>query len=91
MPIPVKPCEGFFSEETNRLLVANVGRAQWQLHPCERCGQQVGARLDKGRWVPEAHWPSVRRWPSPRSATKVPAAKNEDPAPEAKREDQDSQ
>ena len=37
MPIPVKPCDGSFSEETTKLLVANVGRAQWHLHPCERC------------------------------------------------------
>ena len=59
MPIPKKPCEGSFSEETNKILLANVDRAQWLLHPCAVCGQQVGARLEKGRWTPEAHWPSV--------------------------------
>ena len=61
MPVPMKPCDGSYSEETNRLLLTNVGRAQWLLHACERCGQKVGARLDKGRWVPEVHWPSVPR------------------------------
>jgi hypothetical protein len=63
MPIPKKPCEGFFSEETNKILLANIDRAQWLLHPCARCGQQVGARLEKGRWTPEPHWPSVPRRP----------------------------
>ncbi|HEX3940239.1 MAG TPA: hypothetical protein VHX11_02015 [Acidobacteriaceae bacterium] len=59
MPIPVKPCDGSFSDETIGLLMSNADRAQWHLHPCARCGQQVGARLDKGRWLPETHWPSV--------------------------------
>jgi hypothetical protein len=59
MPVPKKPCEGSFSEETLKLLLANTDRAQWALHPCARCGQQVGARLEKGRWAPEMHWPSV--------------------------------
>jgi hypothetical protein len=63
MPAPMKPCDGSFSEETNRLLLANVDRAQWLLHECARCGQQVGAQLDKGRWSPEVHWPSVPRRP----------------------------
>jgi len=64
MPIPVKPCDGSFSEETIKLLLANADRAQWNLHKCERCGQQVGARLEKGHWTPETHWPSVPRRPS---------------------------
>jgi hypothetical protein len=59
MPVPKKPCDGFFSDETIGLLLANVDRAQWLLHPCARCGQQVGARLEKGHWTPEMHWPSV--------------------------------
>jgi len=59
MPTPQKPCDGFFSQETINLLTANRDHAQWLLHPCDRCGQQVGARIDKGRWVPENHWPSI--------------------------------
>lgn len=78
MPIPAKPCDGFFSEDTNRALLANVDRAQWRLHPCERCGQQVGARLEKGRWIPEAHWPSVPRRASSRPPVNVPDPKHED-------------
>jgi hypothetical protein len=61
MAAPVKPCDGSFSEETKALLLSNVNRAQWLLHPCVHCGQQVGARLEKGLWVPDAHWPSVPR------------------------------
>lgn len=91
MPTQVKPCDGFFSEETNRILLANVGRAQWHLHPCERCGQQVGARLDKGRWSPDTHWPSVPRWPSSRSAKNVREAKLEDHVPEAEHDDRETQ
>jgi len=67
MPTPVKPCEGFFSEETISALLANLDRAQWLPHACARCGQQVGAHLDKGRWSPEPHWPSVPRRPSART------------------------
>jgi len=57
MPVPMKPCDSSFSDETNRILPTNAGRAQWLLHACERRGQQVGARLDKGRWLPDVHWP----------------------------------
>jgi len=67
MPNPVKPCDGFFSEETIGALLTNLNRAQWLPHACARCGQQVGALLDKGRWSPEAHWPSVPRRPSART------------------------
>lgn len=59
MPIPVKPCNGAFSEETVRLLTRNLDRAQWQPHACVVCGQMIGAKLDMGKWVPEAHWPSI--------------------------------
>jgi hypothetical protein len=67
MPAPKKPCEGSFSDETIRLLLANLNRAQWLLHSCARCGQEVGARLDKGHWSPDLHWPSVPRRTSARS------------------------
>jgi hypothetical protein len=67
MPTPVKPCIGRFSESTVETLRANVGRAQWLPQPCEQCGQVVGARLEKGLWVPEPHWPSVPRRPSTRT------------------------
>jgi ribosomal protein L37AE/L43A len=70
MPAPMKPCDGSFSDETIRSLIANVDRAQWLLHACTRCGQQVGARLDKGRWTPDMHWPTV---PRRSSANKTPA------------------
>ena len=59
MPTPLKPCDGFFSQDTINLLTANRDHAQWLLHPCGRCGQQVGARIDKGRWSPESHWRSI--------------------------------
>ena len=66
MPVPLKPCEGSFSEETIQILQRNVDRAQWHVHLCVRCGQKVGARLEKGHWVPETHWPSIpKRAPSP--------------------------
>jgi hypothetical protein len=77
MPVPVKPCEGAFSEETIKILLSNVDRSQWLLHACVRCGQQVGARLVNGRWVPDVHWPSVPRRPSSRPTKKVPDAKQE--------------
>ncbi len=72
MPIPVKPCDGSFSEETNQLLLKNVDRAQWNLHPCQRCGQQVGARLEKGHWAPETHWPFSPSAPSSQKAMSDP-------------------
>ncbi len=60
MPIPAKPCPGLFSEGTLNALEVNRDRAQWLAHPCALCGQQVGARLEKGKWIPEQHWPSVQ-------------------------------
>ncbi len=60
MPNPAKPCPGQFSEETIAALAANTARAQWLPHPCALCGQQIGARIEKGKWLPEQHWPSVQ-------------------------------
>ncbi len=60
MPIPAKPCTGQFNEEVIAALEHNVDRAQWLSHPCGLCGQPVGARLEKGKWVPDQHWPSVQ-------------------------------
>jgi CheY-like chemotaxis protein len=59
MKTPAKPCNGRFSDETVQALLKNVERAQWLPHTCELCGQLLGARLEKGHWVPEPHWPSV--------------------------------
>jgi hypothetical protein len=67
MPIPVKACEGRFSDEVLVALSTNRDRAQWANHTCEVCGAAVGATLDRGKWVPEQHWPSVK-YPS-RNAT----------------------
>jgi hypothetical protein len=69
LPIPIKPCDGAFSEVTIRLLLANTDHAQWLPQPCERCGQRVGARHERGHWLPEIHWPSIPRRPSARLAT----------------------
>jgi len=63
MPLPVKPCEGRFSEEVLTALGSNRDRAQWANHPCEVCGLAVGAMLEKGKWVPEQHWPTVKYVP----------------------------
>ncbi len=60
MPIPAKPCEGRFSDEVQAVLTGNKDRAQWANHTCEVCGVAVGAKLDRGIWVPEQHWPSVK-------------------------------
>jgi len=60
MPIPAKPCEGRFSEEVQLVLSRNRDRDQWANHACEVCGVAVGAKLDRGKWVPEQHWPSVK-------------------------------
>jgi hypothetical protein len=59
MPIPVKPCEGGFSEELQAVLTRNRNREQWAVHSCLVCGAQVGAVQVHGKWVPEQHWPSV--------------------------------
>jgi hypothetical protein len=60
MPGPVKPCEGRFSDETQRVLNRNRDRAQWANHACEVCDLAVGAKQDRGKWIPEQHWPSVK-------------------------------
>lgn len=60
MPIPVKPCEGRFSEEVLSSLGNDRGRSQWAVYTCEVCGAAVGAVQDKGKWLPEQHWPSVK-------------------------------
>jgi hypothetical protein len=60
MPTPAKPCIGQFSEETLAVLARNTDRAQWHPQPCALCGQDIGARLEKGKWIPEQHWPSVQ-------------------------------
>ena len=70
MPAPVKPCVGTFSEETLKQLVKNNDHAQWLSHPCDLCGQKIGARLQAGKWVPDPHWPSVRYTPRPKRAEK---------------------
>ena len=67
MPIPVKACEGRFSDEVLAVLSRNRDRAQWANYTCEVCGAAVGATQDRGKWVPEQHWPSVK-YPS-RNAT----------------------
>jgi CheY-like chemotaxis protein len=59
MRTPVKACNGRFSEETLQALLKNVDRAQWLPHKCQQCEQLVGAKLEKGLWIPEPHWPSV--------------------------------
>ncbi len=63
MPIPAKPCEGRFNDEVLELLNKNKDRAQWANHTCEVCGKAVGATQDRGKWVPEQHWPSVKYHP----------------------------
>ncbi len=60
MPIPAKPCEGRFSDEVLVALGRNRDRDQWANHRCEVCGIAVGATQNKGKWVPEQHWPSVK-------------------------------
>ena len=67
MPIPAKACEGRFSDGVQEVLRRNRDRAQWANHTCEVCGLTVGAMQDRGKWVPEQHWPSVK-YPS-RNAT----------------------
>ncbi len=60
MPIPAKACEGRFSDEVLELLTKNKDRDQWANHTCEVCGVSVGAKMEKGKWIPEQHWPSVK-------------------------------
>lgn len=59
MPIPLKPCDGRFSEDLQEILTRNRNREQWAVHPCQSCGTSVGAVQIHGKWVPEQHWPSV--------------------------------
>lgn len=59
MPIPVKPCDGQFSDDLQEVLTRNRYREQWAVHTCQVCGAAVGAVQVQGRWVPEQHWPSV--------------------------------
>jgi hypothetical protein len=75
MPIPAKPCEGRFSDEVLELLARNRDRDQWANHTCEICGKAVGAKQEKGKWIPEQHWPSVKYISRSTSAKKrdVPA------------------
>jgi hypothetical protein len=68
MPIPVKPCEGRFADEVQGALTSNRSREQWNNHKCEVCGLSVGAKQDRGKWVPEQHWPSVK-YPASRNTT----------------------
>lgn len=60
MPAPAKPCEGRFREDLQETLTQNRDRAQWANHRCEACGLEVGAVINKGVWIPEQHWPSVK-------------------------------
>jgi hypothetical protein len=60
MPIPAKPCEGRFSDEVQEVLSRNRDRAQWANYTCEVCGAAVGATQNRGKWIPEQHWPSVK-------------------------------
>lgn len=71
MPLPVKPCEGRFADELQTTLSQNRDRAQWANHRCETCGLEIGAIFEKGRWVPEQHWPTVKYHPR---SEKKPAA-----------------
>ena len=73
MPTPLKPCAGTFTDETVSLLLSNRNREQWQSFPCELCGQQVSPKLEKGKWVPEPHWQSVRYVATRRRAGKSSA------------------
>lgn len=70
MPAIAKPCQGNFTEETVAALLADKDHAQWMMHTCAVCGQQVGAHIEKGKWVPESHWPSVRYVPRAKRAEK---------------------
>lgn len=63
MQFSAKPCEGRFSDEVQAILNQNYDRAQWANHTCEVCGLSIGAVRDKGKWVPEPHWASVKYTP----------------------------
>lgn len=75
MPTPLKPCDGHFSEELQRILHSNKDRAQWANHPCEVCGLEVSAKHVQGKWVPDSHWPTVKYPPrTPAGRTITPTA-----------------
>lgn len=57
--MPMKPCDGQFSEDLQAVFIRNRDRAQWAVHACQLCGASVGAVQVNGKWVPEQHWPSV--------------------------------
>ena len=59
MPIPLKPCEGKLTDQSQEALRRNRNREQWAQHRCETCGRTVGVELTMGKWQPERHWPSV--------------------------------
>jgi hypothetical protein len=59
MPIPLKPCEGKLTEQSQEALRRNRNREQWAQHRCETCGRTVGVEVAMGKWQPERHWPSV--------------------------------
>jgi hypothetical protein len=63
MSFSEKPCEGRFSDEVQEVLNKNRERAQWANHRCETCGLWIGAVQDRGKWVPEQHWSSVKYHP----------------------------
>jgi hypothetical protein len=67
---PVKPCPGLFSDELQALLERNRERDQWATYACGLCGVTVGATRDRGKWVPEQHWPSVKYRPPTDNAKK---------------------
>jgi hypothetical protein len=83
MPIPAKPCEGRFSEEVLLVLSRNRDRDQWANHRCEVCGLEVGAKMEKGKWVPEQHWPSVKYQPRNAAGKKRSASAENAPADNA--------
>jgi hypothetical protein len=79
MPIPAKPCDGRFSDEVLEILSRNRDRAQWANYACEVCGAAVGATQNRGKWIPEQHWPSVK-YHSRNGADKKRASAEESPA-----------
>ena len=64
-----KPCAGEFSAEVQQLLAVDMNRETWQHHKCLTCGQSVTARFEKGKWIPDTHFRSVK-YPSRTTARK---------------------
>jgi len=61
MAIPsLKVCEGRLGEEALSALSISRGRSQWATYVCEVCGSPVGVVEERGKWIPEKHWPSVK-------------------------------